>query len=158
MSYRMLRLEALREEPQAFCSSYTDMEQLAPEYWQGRLADAARGKNCWLLFALDEEQPVGMIGASYKNLSPSAQIISLYVNKGSRCKGIGRALIKAILSEIYESRGIHKVSLGVNKDQQAAVSLYRQFGFQIISSTEEIQGDGQIHGGYLMEKWLKQPE
>ncbi len=157
-SYRTLRLEALREEPQAFCSSYKDMEQMPPEYWQGRLAEAARGINSWLLFAVDGEQLVGMIGASYEKPGLSTQIISLYVTKGSRRKGVGRALIKAILSEIEKSQNIHKVSLEVSQDQIAAIRLYRQLGFQVISSTEEQQGDGQIFVGYRMEKWLKQPE
>ncbi len=157
-SYRNLRLEALTEEPQAFCSSYVDMARLPPEYWQGRLADAARGKNSWLMFAQDGEQLVGMIGAFYDKQDRCAQIVSLYVSKGARLRGVGEALLMNLLSEIGDKKAIRKIRLGVNQEQVAAIRLYHRFGFHVIGDQEEMHGDRQINHGFIMEKQVSQPE
>ena len=152
--YREIRLESLREEPQAFGSSYVDMEQRPPAYWQGRLTEAARAEKSWLLFAQEGEQLIGMIGAFYDEMQETADIISVYVSKTERGKGVGKALMEGILSEIGKKKGIRKAALGVNQEQAAAVGLYRRFGFEVTDEREEIQGDGKKHRGYWMEKRL----
>ncbi len=58
--YRELRLESLREEPQAFGSSFEDMEQRPEAFWQGRLSDAMQGEKSWLLFAQHGHQKLGV--------------------------------------------------------------------------------------------------
>ena len=82
--YRDVRLEALREDPQAFGSSYQDNVQKPDSYWQGRLAEAAEGKNSWLLFAKENDRLIGMIGAFQSDDDTkhnTATIISLFVTK-----------------------------------------------------------------------------
>jgi ribosomal protein S18 acetylase RimI-like enzyme len=150
--YRDIRLEALREEPQAFGSTYTDMEQKPPEYWQGRLAEAALGEESWLLFAQEGERLIGMIGAFYDETQETARIIAVYVSKAKRKMGVGKALMEGILFKIGKKTGIRKIALGVNQEQSAAVRLYQRFGFIIIDEKEELQGDGKKHLGYWMEK------
>ncbi len=152
--YREIRLECLREEPQAFGSSYADMVQKPAEFWQGRLADAAQAEKSWLLFAQEGEQLIGIIGAFYEEESQAAHIISVYVRKSSRGRGLGKALMEGILSEVKKKQGIHTATLGVNQEQAAAVALYRGFGFQVTEELEEIQGDGRMHPGFLMQKEL----
>lgn len=67
------------------------------------------------------------------DLTPS-MAISLY--KEFRGKGLGTALMKAILSEL-RSRGYKQVSLAVQKENYA-VKLYRSLGFETVrESTEE---------------------
>jgi predicted GNAT family acetyltransferase len=104
--YREIRLESLREEPQAFGSAYADMAQRPPAYWQGRLVDAARGEVSWLLFAQEGGRLVGMIGAFYDEIQETANIVSVYVSIGARGKGAGETLMEAILSEIGKKKGI----------------------------------------------------
>ncbi len=153
--YREIRLESLQEEPQAFGSTYADMAQRPPDYWQGRLADAERGENSRLLFAQAGERLVGMIGAFYDQERQAAIIVSVYASKAARGKGVGKALMDGILAEIGKKGGIRRAALGVNQEQTAAVRLYRRFGFQISGEKEEMQGDGQKRRGYIMEKWLE---
>ena len=152
--YREIRLEALREEPQAFGSAYTDMEQKSPEYWQGRLAEAAQGEKSWLLFAQEGERLIGMIGAFYDETQETARIIAVYVSKAERGVGVGKALMEGILFKISKKIGIRKIALGVNQEQTAAVKLYQRFGFVVTDEKEEMQGDGKKHLGYMMEKKL----
>src|SRR5512144_2887178 len=79
--YRKIRLESLLEEPQAFGSSYTTMAQQPPEYWQGRLADAALGEKSLLLFAQEGDRLVGMIGAFFGEEPDVAEIVSVYTSR-----------------------------------------------------------------------------
>ncbi len=153
--YRKIRLESLREEPQAFGSSYADMAEKPDTYWQGRLAEAMQGEKSWLLFAQEGEHLIGMIGAFCNEAQEVAAIVSVYVSKESRGKGIGNNLMEGILFEIGKKKSIRKAVLGVNQEQRAAVELYRRFGFSVTGEREEVQGDGKSHRGYMMEKELR---
>jgi GNAT superfamily N-acetyltransferase len=155
MRYREIRLESLREEPQAYGSSFADMELRPAEFWQGRLADVAQAEKSWLLFAQRGRRLIGMIGAFYEETQATAVIISVYVSKAERGKGVGKVLMEGILFEIGKVQGIRKAALGVNQEQVEAVELYRRFGFGVIGEKEEVQGDGKKHRGYLMEQRLR---
>ncbi len=153
--YREIRLESLREEPQAFGSTYEDMEQKPDAYWQERLSAAILGEKSWLLFAREGERLVGMIGAFTDEPQETATIVSVYVSNGARGKGVGKALMEGILIEINQKESIRKAVLGVNQEQTAAVELYRRSGFVVSGEREEVQGDGKKHCGYWMEKPLR---
>ena len=62
-AYKAIRLEALRNAPQAFGSTYADNMKHPDSFWRGRLEEAAAGERSWLLFARHEDQLVGLIGA-----------------------------------------------------------------------------------------------
>ncbi len=155
LRYREIRLESLREEPQAFGSSSAVMAEKPETYWQGRLAEALQGEKSWLLFAQEGEHVIGMIGAFCDEAQVFATIVSVYVSKEARGKGTGKILMEGILSEIGKKANLHKVVLGVNREQIAAVELYRRFGFLITGEREEVQGDGKSPRGYVMEKELR---
>src|SRR5512138_3716001 len=91
--YRKIRLESLLEEPQAFGSSYTTMQQQPPEYWKGRLADAAQGKKSLLLFAQEGDRLVGMIGAFFGEEPDVGEIVSVYASRAVRGRGVGKTLM-----------------------------------------------------------------
>ena len=57
--YKELRLRALREEPQAFGSSYEANVNKPDSYWVERLNDVKSG-NGWLVFAEINDKLVGM--------------------------------------------------------------------------------------------------
>jgi ribosomal protein S18 acetylase RimI-like enzyme len=152
--YRAIRLEALKNEPIAFSSRYDENSRRPPEYWQGRLADAALGEQTSLLFAQVDGALVGMMGAFYDGEARMAEIISVYVSPDWRGKGVGRALMEAILAEIHKHPRIEKVTLGVNSQQSAAIALYTRFGFSIAGEVEDLMGDGKTYMAYQMEKVL----
>jgi GNAT superfamily N-acetyltransferase len=104
---------------------------LPPEQWQ-RYRE--------LIFAEQGGRLIGMIGAFRDKAQVSAHIVSVYVSKAARGKGVGRALMQAILAEVGKVECIHTATLGVNQEQTAAVALYRRFGFVVASETEELQG------------------
>jgi ribosomal protein S18 acetylase RimI-like enzyme len=149
--YRAIRLEALKNEPVAFSSRYDENSRRPPEYWQGRLSDSAMGEQSSLLFAQVEGALVGMMGAFYEEDARTAEIISVYVSPDWRGKGVGRALMQAILAEISRRAWVERVTLGVNSQQTVAVALYKRFGFQIAGEVEDLMGDGKTYIAYQME-------
>jgi ribosomal protein S18 acetylase RimI-like enzyme len=156
-AYRRLRLEALRESPQAFSTTYQEQVVKPDNYWQGRLEDAARGEQTWLLFARSGQDLLGMIGAYRENRDESqddhrlATIISVYVTPPARGRGISRLLMEAILDRLKQA-GFHKVQLGVMSDQAAAVHLYQSFGFVTVKTEHNRMGDGLQHEEVWMER------
>lgn len=156
--YRELRLRALATDPQAFGGSYADALQQPASYWQGRLAEAqadAQGRqHLWLLFAREAERLVGMIGALAGEDPTVVQIIAVYVSPESRGQGLGNLLMTAILAEVAKKGTFTKAILGVNSAQEAAVALYRSFGFDLVREELVTRAGGEVRRGYWMEKWL----
>lgn len=152
-AYRALRLAALREDPAAFSATYQDNLARPDSFWQDRLAEVATGEG-QLLFAHCQDRLVGMIGAYPDRVdSGVAIVISVYVEREFRGRGIGRLLMGAILAELKEN-GYRKAVLSVNAAGAPAVNLYLRCGFTITGQESGPMGDGQVHTGYRMEKDL----
>jgi RimJ/RimL family protein N-acetyltransferase len=55
-----------------------------------------------------------------------------------------------------EDQGIAKIKLAVNSEQQAAIKLYKKFGFEIVGKLEkELFVDGQYYDELMMERHLR---
>jgi RimJ/RimL family protein N-acetyltransferase len=54
--------------------------------------------------------------------------LGMFVAREWRGRGVGSALVEAAI-EWSRERGLHKVSLGVFPHNEAAIALYRKFGF-----------------------------
>jgi ribosomal protein S18 acetylase RimI-like enzyme len=153
--YKALRLEALYTEPQAFGSTYADNLKHPDSFWQKRLESAVIGHDNWLLFARVQDRLVGMVGAFVQDGEHVVHIISMYVTPNFRGRGIARALMSAILSEISQNETLKTAQLTVNADQQAAIRVYERAGFRLLRTEKELMGDGHYYAVYIMEKWLE---
>ncbi len=125
--YRNLRLRALRKDPQAFGASYKTNLSYSEEEWKRRLKNAVEGKTDWLLFAKENSNLVGMLGAYMEKGDPhTATLVSMYVPKEERRKGIAARLMEAMLSELSQKVFVKRAKLTVNEKQTVAVSLYKK--------------------------------
>lgn len=70
----------------------------------------------------------------------NAEIADLVVAPTFRGRGIGRALLTALLAAA-RSLGYRRVEIGAEADNKAALSLYRQMGF-VDRRTVRLQIDG----------------
>ncbi len=149
--YRRLRLEALRNEPLAFGSSYGEERCLGEKEWKKRISDT--------FFAVHEGEPVGMIVCSFNGsvkFRHVAEIFSFYVTPAHRGEGVGAALFDHALQTIQRHRRIVKVRLYVNREQRAAVQLYRRAGFVTTGTLErEMKVGGRFYTMLMMEKALR---
>ena len=151
--YKDLRLESLRTDPQASGSSYENTLLHPDVVWQGRLEAVIGSDKNWLLFAEEESTLIGMIGASREDAT--ANVCSVHVAKPARGRGISKLLLAHVIDRITKSGPVESVQLTVNKDQTPALTLYRIFGFEIVSSEEALLGDGLMHTEYVLQKRLR---
>lgn len=82
--------------------------------------------------------------------SKKARIYSLAVSPVSRGQGLGKKLIMYALERLNDFESVH---LEVKVDNDAAISLYKNFGFVQITRIPEFYSDGQ--DAYVLEKSLK---
>jgi ribosomal protein S18 acetylase RimI-like enzyme len=156
--YKEIRLRALKTEPQAFLSPYEKEAAYPDEKWKQRLETAGKGRS-WVFFAKNEEDRlVGIVGA-YRDdddlQNHSAQVWGLYVDRETRGKGIGKALMTKVLGELESDPDIKTIILEVNTDQEIAKKIYEFFGFEVRATYSQKLGDGKEHQISKMEKSLK---
>ncbi len=133
--WRHLRLEALREAPYAFGSTFDDWQGPGDTElrWRRRLKDVPLN-----LIAHVEETPAGMVSATSSQVDQIAELISLWVVPFARGRGVGDALVKAVIQWVTD-RQARRLILDVTGDNHYATALYRRHGF-----TDEgfIEGSG----------------
>ncbi len=152
---RALRLDALKDEPAAFASSYEDELAFSDDLWIGRLESAYARAGNMTLFADADAALVGMAGANWSakaKLRHVAEIYGVYVAPGQRSKGIATALMRPLLDELRAIGHIEKVKLEVNSEARAAIRLYEKLGFKRVGTARrELKVDGRYFDLQCME-------
>ncbi|MBP9669894.1 GNAT family N-acetyltransferase [Candidatus Woesebacteria bacterium] len=128
--YKNLRIEALKNVPQAFLDDPDMAEKMSKEEWQRRMSS--------MYFAEIDGKWVGMIGAYQEKktkVKHILNIVSVYVAPSYRGQGIGKALLEYVIEQAKKNPEIKKLLLGVVTTQEPAQELYKSLGF--------------VKGGYL---------
>ncbi len=123
-AFRRIRLEALREEPLAYASSYEDWAALSEEDWRDRMSEPV-----FLAFLVDE--PVGLAGLMRQRpgkMVHRASIVMVYVRKSQRGTGVADLLVDAVVEEA-RAMGIVQLELAVTAENRTAVRFYERKGF-----------------------------
>ena len=124
-SFRELRLEGLRLNPEAFGSTY-DFEKDQPlERYTAWLTNSA------VFAAYQNSELIGT--ASFTQLSGQKDshkgwLRAMYVRPAARRSGAGRQLVQAIIDHARQK--IEQLQLTVVSTNQPALRLYQSFGFQ----------------------------
>lgn len=152
--YKKLRLEALRESPQAFGDSFLESAILGDSHWK----EEFENQKSFIMVARDGGEPFAMAAAYQEDgekMKHIAYVWGVYVKKTHRQKGIGQKLMEALLDEISAIGEIEKVDLNVNTSQLGAVHLYEKLGFKIAGTLhKELKIDGKYYDEHVMEKFL----
>ena len=145
-TFQTLRLEALRESPSAFASSYEEEHETPLAVVAERLA--AKPDRCVMGAWLDSDL-VGMLGLrreGQRKLSHKAFIWGMYVSPGARRRGIGSQLIAHALSRAASMPGLRQINLGVNAANTEAIALYEAAGFTSFGVERGFMLlDGELH-------------
>jgi ribosomal protein S18 acetylase RimI-like enzyme len=126
--YRDLRLRGLREHPQAFTSSHEEDSRLPLAAAQQRLTSPHQ--RFW--GAYDGVTLCGIVGLDVGTRAKDrhkATVVGMFVAPECTGKGMGRALIEALLHDARKS-GIELLVLTVTEGNDAARRLYEQAGFR----------------------------
>lgn len=82
--------------------------------------------------------------------------IDLFVDTALHGRGIGTAAIRAVLRELHEKRGHHRVTIDPAADNAVAIRLYERVGFRpvgVLHRSERDRSTGEWRDQLLME-WL----
>lgn len=132
-AYQVLRLRGLRESPEAFGSTYegevdTPLEQIAE-----RLSRGSDREN--VMFGAFNENGGALVGLAGLGRGTSLKtrhrcgIWGMYVAPEGRGRGVGRALMSALIAHARTLQGVERLVLGVESGNEAARALYHALGF-----------------------------
>ena len=129
-------------------------EQSAPEWdkWDAGHLEACR------LVARAEDDVLGWAALSLVSgrcVYAGVAEVSVYVADGARGRGVGNALMMALIRE-SEQNGIWTLQAGIFPENAASIKLHQRSGFRIVGTRER---PGQLNGSWrdvvLMERRSK---
>jgi len=139
-AFRDIRLEALREVPEAFGSTYAREVAFAEADWQGRIARA--GNFLGYLPEVSATEPAGLIGG-YQEDPEVVELVSMYVRPRARGRGLGEALIAAVI-DWATVRNAESVHLWVTETNKPARLLYERCGFTPTSERQPLPSNPSL--------------
>lgn len=153
--YRPLRLEALRDAPSAFASSFEEESARDPALTRERLRPGPDGATFGAFLA------GRMVGTSALFRLPrlkerhKAYLVGMYVAPAARRTGVGRALVAAVLDRARAMSGLRQVLLGVEAGNAPARALYEAFGFEAFGyERDALIVDGAAYDEVHMVRFL----
>ncbi len=128
--YRALRLEALKNNPEAFLTTYD--EAVARKNAVKETAERLKAGENDTYGAFIEGKLAGMVTLSSETsgkMKHKGYIFAMYVSPIARRKGAGKALLSKAISRAKE-RGLEQLNLAVVQENKAAKGLYESAGFE----------------------------
>ncbi|GAA3341819.1 hypothetical protein GCM10017714_27430 [Curtobacterium pusillum] len=138
-SWRPVRLAALADSPGAFGSTLADWAGAPERRWRDRLSIPGALD----LLAFDGADAVGMAsGVPDVDDRGRAELISMWVDPGSRHRGVAAALIRAV-ARWAAGVGIAELELSVMPDNRTARRAYERCGFVAVDEPGDRLPDGR---------------
>jgi len=132
--------------------------------WYIRDTNIVNSSDAFVYKAVDTEtgKTVGHIslgGISWKNRS--GRVTRVLVDDTERNKGYGQEMTKAVLKIGFEELGLHRISLGVYENNEAAIHCYQKCGFTIEGTSRDIllykdEYISMVEMGILENEWKQQ--
>lgn len=94
------------------------------------------------LIAMAEERIAGYMILLKRKKVTVLRLYAIAIHPGFRGKGLASSLVEKAI-QIASKSGFSKISLEVRTDNQAAVSLYRQKGFEVAKRLSQYYKDGK---------------
>jgi ribosomal protein S18 acetylase RimI-like enzyme len=145
-AFQAVRLQALREDPIAFASSYEEERDLPLATIAERLVatdDRA------IVGAFDGPLLVGLAAwhrEEMRKLHHKGFVWGVFVKESHRGHGLARRLLEAVIALARRADGILLLNLTAYADNQRAIALYESLGFVIYGrEPAAICVDGLLH-------------
>ncbi|HEV2450939.1 MAG TPA: GNAT family N-acetyltransferase [Streptosporangiaceae bacterium] len=133
---REVRLEALRDAPSAFASSYAREVAFTASDWQRRIATGVS----FLAYAPELDAAAAGIVGGFEAEPGAVELVSLWVRPRARGQGVGRALVEALAGWAWGT-GTPCVHLWVTETNHHARRLYDRCGFRVTTERQPLPSD-----------------
>jgi GNAT superfamily N-acetyltransferase len=129
---RDIRLDALRDAPDAFGSTYEEQAVLAEADWRRTIA---RG-GMFLAYIPEMTEPAGLV-CGYQETPGTVELMSLWVRPQARGDGVGEALVAAVVdwASVKNAASVH---LWVFDTNDYAHTLYERCGFRLTGERQPL--------------------
>jgi len=131
---RDIRLEALRDAPDAFGSTHEREAAFGEADWQRRISRG--GSFLGYLPEASATEPAGLIGG-YQEDPATVELVSMYVRPKARGRGVGEALIATVI-DWAAARNASSVHLWVTETNKPARLLYERCGFTLTAERQPL--------------------
>lgn len=151
LAYRDIRLEGLRQNPEAFASTFEDERDKLLDWFTQLITQSQ------VFGAVLAQRLVGVVGlrmhADAKQRH-KAMIWGMYVRDEARQYGIGERLIDAAVAHV--SGDVEQIQLAVVTENEAARRLYIKAGFiEYGHQINALKHGGRYYDDILMVKFLE---
>lgn len=149
-AYRALSLRAYGEHPDAFVATVDERAAKPIDFWLSRVNDAADAPEC-VFGAFVDGELVGSAGLDFETRPKTrhkAGLFGMYVRPDQRGRGLGEALVQAVLAAARARQGVRLVKLTVTEGNAVAEGLYARCGFERFG-VEPMAILDVVRGGYL---------
>ncbi|WP_079912735.1 GNAT family N-acetyltransferase [Paenibacillus sp. 32352] len=129
-SFWDLRLNALKNNPEAFSANYEDSVTATLESVRSRIQVS---DDNFIVGAFSNNTVIGMVGfvrERTKKLNHKGNIWGTYVAQEFRGRGIGRKLMEETIIRAKKLEGLTQINLGVITFNEAAKRMYESLGFK----------------------------
>jgi len=131
-AYRTLMLRGYRHHPDAFTSSYAERAAQPADWWAWRLLPGDQSAER-VFGALEGGHLIGAAGwrrETRQKAAHRAELFGMVVVPDARGRGVGRAIVDAILADMLATPGVLTVTLTVTEGNVEAERLYGRCGFE----------------------------
>lgn len=135
--YWKLRLEALKQNPEAFLTSYQDALKRDNPIEQVACNFTTAGN--FTFGAFEHKELIGVVTLlqeSAEKVRHRANIFAMYVTPKNQGLGVGTALMKAAINKAKTIEEIEKINLSVMASNEQAKKLYAKLGFKVYGFEE----------------------
>jgi GNAT superfamily N-acetyltransferase len=131
---REIRLQALRDAPDAFGSTYAREIAFEPAEWHRR---ATRDGSFIALLDQSEEGELAGLAGGFEEEPGLVELVAMFVRPRARGHGVGAALVDAVAAW---ARNRHAVSLHlwVTETNKPAIRLYERCGFTVTAEGQPL--------------------
>ncbi len=147
-----LRLRALKDNPEAFGSTYEETLARGDEWMRQRLR--AKEDETFYLGAFEESSLIGKVAFFREEgikTRHKGYVISMFVASEGRGLGAGKALLQELIARARQIEGLEQLHLAVVTSNQVAYQLYRSLGFEVYGTEPRALKSGeQYWDEYLM--------
>jgi len=152
--YRQLRLEALKNHPEAFASSFEEEILYDESLYIQRL----KQESTYSIGAFDGDTMVGMavfVPQTKMKISHMSDIFSFYVTPSYRKHNLGYLMIQNIINYAKQLGFIEQIKLSVTATNHDAIRLYERCGFARYATDPKVSKLGdQYYDSILMILYL----